>query len=431
LTVLIDAAVISLTAQLIPLLNLNDTDYGSMGRLLSFTLAVYFGAGFYIGAFDTVSFRGRRNYAVLASKALVLAYALIFFVFFMLRVSDNFSRLLTATMAFITIPGVAVARLYAFRIVNKLIEAGAPAELVIFDGVEYKDPPTIMAINAAEHGISTDLSDLNNVARIASFANHVERIVVKCSPDRRQDWAQLLKCLAVQSEICIPELGQLRPLALKGSGLDTAVLVSRHPLRWQQSLIKRLFDISVSSLALALLAPLILSVAIVIKIQSPGPALFRQQRLGFGNRNFVMFKFRSMFNDQLDHAGSKLTDRNDSRVTSVGAFIRRTSIDELPQLINVLRGEMSLVGPRPHAPAALAGDKLYWEVDERYWHRHVAKPGITGLAQVRGFRGNTFEEVDLQSRLDADLEYVSNWSLARDIEILFATLRVFSHEKAF
>jgi lipopolysaccharide/colanic/teichoic acid biosynthesis glycosyltransferase len=134
---------------------------------------------------------------------------------------------------------------------------------------------------------------------------------------------------------------------------------------------------------------------------------------------------------QADVEAKALTLRNDVRLTRIGAFIRRTSLDELPQLFNVLLGDMSLVGPRPHAPAALAGEKFYWEVDQKYWHRHIAKPGITGLAQVRGFRGNTFEEADLQSRLDSDLEYVAHWSLARDVEILLATLRVLVHDKAF
>ena len=118
-------------------------------------------------------------------------------------------------------------------------------------------------------------------------------------------------------------------------------------------------------------------------------------------------------------------------MTRIGRFIRATSIDELPQLFNILRGDMSFVGPRPHAIGSLAGDQLFWEVDQRYHHRHVCKPGLTGLAQVRGFRGATHRREDLINRLRADLEYVNGWSLMRDIMILFATLKVVVHRNAF
>ena len=134
---------------------------------------------------------------------------------------------------------------------------------------------------------------------------------------------------------------------------------------------------------------------------------------------------------QQDDKASKLTERNDPRVTRFGAFIRKTSIDELPQIINVLIGDMSLVGPRPHAPLAKAGSLLYWEVDEAYWERHVVKPGITGLAQIRGFRGNTFVEDNLRDRLQADLEYVAEWSLILDAKILVTTLMMPFSRNAF
>lgn len=146
---------------------------------------------------------------------------------------------------------------------------------------------------------------------------------------------------------------------------------------------------------------------------------------------FRMFKFRSMRTDLLDHSASKLTTRNDSRVTRVGKFIRKTSLDELPQLLNVLRGDMSIVGPRPHATGALAGDALYWEVTSHYWSRHAVKPGLTGLAQVRGFRGNTETDTDLLNRVQADLAYLESWSIWRDITLVMQTFRVLVHRNAF
>ena len=173
------------------------------------------------------------------------------------------------------------------------------------------------------------------------------------------------------------------------------------------------------------------TIAVLIKLDSRGPVFFVQDRLGRGNRLFRMYKFRSMRSDALDGAGHQSTRRDDDRITRVGRVIRRTSIDELPQILNVLSGDMSLVGPRPHALGSTAGDALFWEVDSRYWHRHASKPGLTGLAQVRGFRGATHSRSDLTNRLQADLEYLSGWTIWRDVSIIFATFRVLVHKNAF
>ena len=144
-----------------------------------------------------------------------------------------------------------------------------------------------------------------------------------------------------------------------------------------------------------------------------------------------MYKFRSMKVHKTDSDGARSASRDDDRVTRIGRFIRRTSIDELPQLVNVLRGEMSMVGPRPHAIASQAGDKLFWRIDRSYWNRHSLKPGVTGLAQIRGYRGATEQEEDLQNRLNADLEYISKWSPWGDAMIVLKTVGVLVHSKAF
>jgi lipopolysaccharide/colanic/teichoic acid biosynthesis glycosyltransferase len=153
--------------------------------------------------------------------------------------------------------------------------------------------------------------------------------------------------------------------------------------------------------------------------------------MGRGNRFFNIYKFRSMSVAQADGDGTVSASKNDQRITRVGRFIRRTSIDELPQLFNVLIGDMSLVGPRPHAIGSQAGDKLFWEVDLRYWQRHSLKPGLSGLAQVRGFRGATDREDDLVDRLHSDLEYMEGWSILRDVKILVMTVGVLVHDRAF
>ena len=176
---------------------------------------------------------------------------------------------------------------------------------------------------------------------------------------------------------------------------------------------------------------MLLVVAVAVKLDSRGPVFFRQQRVGYGNRLFLMYKFRSMRVETSDLKGGRSASRDDDRITRVGRIIRATSIDELPQLLNVLRGEMSVVGPRPHALGSLAGDQLFWHVDARYHHRHACKPGLSGLAQVRGLRGATHKREDLVSRLQADLEYLNNWSIWRDILIMLSTVRVIVHRNAY
>jgi lipopolysaccharide/colanic/teichoic acid biosynthesis glycosyltransferase len=174
-----------------------------------------------------------------------------------------------------------------------------------------------------------------------------------------------------------------------------------------------------------------LAVAAVIRMESEGPIFFRQERIGQNNRTFRIFKFRSMRLECSDIHGMRSAARDDDRVSRVGRFIRRTSIDELPQLLNVIIGDMSIVGPRPHALGSLAGRRLFWDVDPRYWQRHSLKPGITGLAQIRGFRGATESVTDLENRLRCDLEYLGSWSIWLDLQIILATFRVVVHHKAY
>ena len=185
----------------------------------------------------------------------------------------------------------------------------------------------------------------------------------------------------------------------------------------------------------ALLLPAVLPVAaiiaVIIKLTSPGPVFFVQQRVGWRNQLFPMFKFRSMYVEQTDPSGLRSATPDDSRVTPVGRFLRKTSLDELPQLYNVLKGDMSIVGPRPHALGSRAADRLFWDIHDAYFTRHAIKPGLTGLAQVRGLRGATVTPSDLLDRVQADLEYLADWSIWRDFAIIAQTVKVLVHEKAF
>jgi Undecaprenyl-phosphate glucose phosphotransferase len=208
------------------------------------------------------------------------------------------------------------------------------------------------------------------------------------------------------------------------SALDglPVVTMSNKPVTGWGYLAKACLDKGTALLGLLLLSPLLLSVAAAIKFDSPGSPFFSQQRLGFNNKPFKVYKFRTLYQDQCDSQAEQIVTRQDPRVTRVGRFLRRTSIDELPQLINVLRGEMSLVGPRPHALKASAGGHLYAELVADYALRHRIKPGITGWAQINGWRGETDTTEKIVRRVEHDLYYINNWSILFDLHILILTV---------
>ena len=193
------------------------------------------------------------------------------------------------------------------------------------------------------------------------------------------------------------------------------------PLTDWDRVIKSIEDRVVGTALFLLAAPVMALVALAIRLESKGPIFFKQRRFGFNNELIEVYKFRSMYADKSDATASKLVTRDDPRVTRVGRFIRRTSLDELPQLINVLKGEMSLVGPRPHATEAKASSDLYQTVVDGYCARHRVKPGVTGWAQINGWRGETDTHEKIQRRVEADLHYIDNWSLMLDLYIIAAT----------
>ncbi|MBY0337409.1 MAG: exopolysaccharide biosynthesis polyprenyl glycosylphosphotransferase [Acetobacteraceae bacterium] len=221
----------------------------------------------------------------------------------------------------------------------------------------------------------------------------------------------------------MPDLDALEmpPLhAARIGGRITFEMVTR-PLTDAQAAMKRAEDVVISTLALLALAPLMLVIAVAIKLDSPGPVFFRQKRVGFHDRAFRVWKFRTMYHESGDQIGLRQTSRDDPRVTRVGRLLRRSSADELPQLFNVMAGDMALVGPRPHAIAMTTAGRPLSAVVEEYAARHRIKPGITGWAQVNGCRGEVHTEDQLRARVEHDLFYISNWSLGLDIWILTKT----------
>jgi Undecaprenyl-phosphate glucose phosphotransferase len=215
---------------------------------------------------------------------------------------------------------------------------------------------------------------------------------------------------------------RLRPRAYSYIGSVPVLDLFDKPIADWDLVLKWVFDKVAGWLLLIALSPLMLVTAIAIKLDSKGPVLFRQRRFGFNNELIEVLKFRSMYVDQADQAADKLVTEGDPRVTRVGRFIRKTSIDELPQLLNVvLLGNLSLVGPRPHALQAKAADRFYDQVVDGYFARHRVKPGITGWAQIHGWRGETDTREKIQKRVEHDLHYIENWSLLLDFFILLRT----------
>jgi Undecaprenyl-phosphate glucose phosphotransferase len=235
-----------------------------------------------------------------------------------------------------------------------------------------------------------------------------------------------LKDLAVPIGLCPLDAGQAapcRPIAWVAEELPVSLLVDR-PLRRRDVLVKGAVDLVFSAILIVLLVPVWALVALAIRLDSPGPLIFRQRRHAVNGLEFDIFKFRTMrWNPAAPAQALQQTRRSDSRITRVGRFLRASSLDELPQLFNVLRGDMSLVGPRPHAVNMRTEDQLGSEITETYTHRQRVKPGMTGWAQVNGARGATDTTGQLRRRVELDLHYIENWSLLLDFRIMALTSR--------
>jgi Undecaprenyl-phosphate glucose phosphotransferase len=232
-----------------------------------------------------------------------------------------------------------------------------------------------------------------------------------------------LELLPVDVQLCPDEFGLRIGMDRRYLPFDATLLnVQKRPFTGWRGIVKRAEDLILAASISVVILPLFLVIAMAVKLTSPGPVFFRQKRLGLNNEMIEVFKFRTMYLHATDHNGEQQTTRNDPRVTRVGEILRQISLDELPQLINVLRGEMSIVGPRPHARSSKAGGILFPDAVRRYYARHRVKPGITGWAQVNGWRGETQTVEQLRNRVEHDLYYIENWSLGFDVLIVLRTL---------
>jgi lipopolysaccharide/colanic/teichoic acid biosynthesis glycosyltransferase len=364
--------------------------------------------------------------------SLAIAVLIVLMVAFFLKDGQEISRLnfgtATMTSTILLLFGRGLFPFYARRAAGgRLID-----ELVIVHGKPLSIPRNgAVILDAERENLVPDLHDPVMMNQFGNIVDGFDRVFIDSRPEYHRAWALMLKGANVNGEIFVEQANEIGAIGMsKFHGKDT-LLVARQPLNLAHRMQKRMLDIAITvPLIIVLFVPMAL-VAIFIKLDSPGPIFFRQQRVGRGNRLFEVLKFRSMKIDQCDANGNRSTARGDDRITRIGQFIRATSIDELPQLLNVLVGDMSLVGPRPHALGSLAGELLFWQVDETYWLRHQLKPGITGLAQIRGLRGNTVATTDLTDRLQADMEYIQGWNIWRDIAILVNTVHVVLHPNAY
>lgn len=366
-----------------------------------------------------------------ASSAIVQTFLFLFALLFVTQLSEDISRVALATVFVAAFVPMLLFRYISYRWVRNTLDGALLDELVIIDGVPLPDRSARFVIDARANHLEPNLNDPAMLERFARATSFYDRVLVACPSERQVAWSTLLKTIDAKGELLVERRDDLGVIGIDNFGASSTLVVSRGSLSLSDRVKKRLFDLALATTALLFLAPLMVVVAICIKLDSRGPVFFMQPRVGRNNLPFRIYKFRSMRQEASDVSGTRSTGRDDDRISRFGRFIRQTSIDELPQLINVVKGDMSMVGPRPHALGSTAEDQLFWEISHRYWERHKLKPGITGLAQVRGYRGATEKTSDLTDRLNSDLEYLAGWRLWRDVAIIVATMKVLVHPNAY
>ncbi|HUO53992.1 MAG TPA: exopolysaccharide biosynthesis polyprenyl glycosylphosphotransferase [Rhodoblastus sp.] len=382
--------------------------------------------------------KGDRSLALLAALAATFLVLLVIGV--ATRTTHNYPRAWFFAWATFACSLAPLARLGLQAHVRRRLAQGDYVYRALSVGV-FARPFSRADLDQASDGLARlaqviELKSLDAVADLADWIARadIDRIYVVTPWDRAPLVLDRLRRLRdFSAEIfVVPDDANIRAHQL---GVGTirnrvALRAAQRPINGWDLIAKRLQDVTIAGAALVLFAPILLLVALAVRLDSRGPVLFRQKRVGFNGRAFEVLKFRSMFQDAADAGASRQTARNDARVTRVGRFIRRASLDELPQLINVLRGDMSIVGPRPHALATRANGLELRQITEQYAARHRVKPGITGLAQVNGYRGELDSAEKLIRRVDFDLAYIENWSSWLDFKIILRTALLLFHDPA-
>ncbi|WP_317153312.1 sugar transferase [Sphingopyxis indica] len=428
----VDLVCISLAFVIASLFRAGEIDLDQVGRILLCTLPIYLGIALNNQSHHVKILLNGFKSAWRAGTAFAFSAAAMLLIAFFMKIGEDFSRLLFGFGTVFALILLTVWRNLLVRIGRRYLGESPFANLCIYDQVPRNTLSGEGSIDASAFGLSSPYpSDPVAVSNLAHVAQGMDRVIVHCQPAHRMQWASMLRSLDVPSEIVTPELTDLHPLGISHRSGQASLLLSGGPMPWTHRALKRAFDLAVTLPVMPILLPFLGIVALMVKLDSPGPAFFRQERIGLGNRKFHILKFRTMRVEATDANGDRSAARDDDRITRLGRILRQTSIDELPQFLNVLTGCMSIVGPRPHAMGSRAEDALFWDIDDRYWHRHSVKPGLTGLAQIRGYRGATEMKLDLTNRLQSDLEYIAEWSLLTDVRIILQTFSVLFHKNAF
>jgi Undecaprenyl-phosphate glucose phosphotransferase len=388
--------------------------------------------------FDALHIRPRHVFLWSSLGSTLLAFALFLSTMYLLKLAEDYSRgalifqIICVCLALLSVRAIAYTRLRSavasgsiesrrVIIIGDVTQRAKVADRLCNDGIRIVGSLAFPTDAGSQHLIKSNHADVSNISNECRLARPDDIIILA---DQRQ--FSLAKSLAYQLSdlpfgvhVVLTDAADLMAsLQIAEVGSLTTMEVSRPPLSSADLAVKRAVDVVGSLSGLLLLSPLLLFVSIAIKLDSRGPIFFRQLRHGFNNEPIQVIKFRSMHVVEDGRMFTQAT-RNDSRVTRVGRLIRRTSIDEIPQLINVLHGDMSIVGPRPHATAH---NELFKKRILRLVRRHNVKPGITGWAQINGCRGETDTLEKMQRRVEYDLYYIDNWSVLLDMKIIMMTL---------
>ncbi|MBZ0216587.1 MAG: undecaprenyl-phosphate glucose phosphotransferase [Fimbriimonadaceae bacterium] len=426
----------------------------------SATIAISFVTTVIFEIFDLYNIQSLRylfSHAGRVGAAWSISFALTLAVVFFTKLGDEFSRVWLASWYLSGLCFFSLFRVIMSMMVRKWTREGRLERRAVIVGGGPNGENLIKALEASTNtdiricGVFDDRSDersprviagypkLGTISELVEFARRtrIDLLIVSIPVKAENRVIQLLKKLWVLPvDIRLSAHSnklRFRPRSYSYIGNVPFLDVFDKPMADWDYVGKTIFDRVIGMLMLILLAPVMAAVAIAIKLDSKGPVLFKQKRYGFNNELIEVYKFRSMYTDQSDAKADRLVTKDDPRVTPVGRFIRKTSLDELPQLFNVVfKRNLSLVGPRPHAVHAKAADDLYDHVVDGYYARHRVIPGITGWAQINGWRGETDTPEKIERRVEHDLYYIENWSLMLDFYILFMTpFSLISNENAY
>ena len=396
--------------------------------------------------YDVQIFRGQLRQMTRMASSWAFVFLLFIGASFFAKLGDTISRVWLSACFFVGLGALFADRIILRSMVRRWAREGRLDRRTIIVGSDQNGENLIRALNAQDDsdiqilGVFDDRNDsraldtcagqpkLGKIDDIVEFARRTRiDLVLFALPisaeTRILDMLKKLWVLPVDIRLSAhTNKLRFRPRSYSYLGKVPTLDVFEQPITDWDMVLKSAFDRIVGAIILVLLAPVMALVALAIKLDSPGPVLFLQKRYGFNNERIDVFKFRSLFHDQADPLASKVVTKGDKRVTRVGRFIRKTSLDELPQLFNVVfKGNLSLVGPRPHAVQGKLQSRLFDEAVDGYFARHRVKPGITGWAQINGWRGEVDTDEKIQKRVEFDLYYIENWSVLFDLYILFKT----------